>query len=195
MTQRNTEQTIEWLRGQVESKSTAWKGYCLKLCREARGLPAVYPSALAAAQATPREDRVFNKRDLRRGMVAYFDDPNDGNPYGHIVTIAGRKRGTDEIVCFSNDVKGPGLVSRTNIVFFPRYWGDSFQFGATSLNGFDLLLPDRTAREPHAGPNFDKAIEALGDAIAYHEKRGHDAMVRALREDLAEVRETKKRFS
>lgn len=196
MTQRDTRETMEWLRGQHASGTRAWGSKCLQLQRTARNLPAVYPSALAAAHATPEADRVYDVNQLRRGMVVYFDDPHDGNPYAHVTSVAGRTRRDRSIILeWTNDAKNYGAVDLVRHTFFPAYWGDKFMFGATSLNGFDLILPDRTPGPLAQGDrNFDRAIDALEDAIADHSKKRHDALVRALKRELADMREIRKRF-
>jgi hypothetical protein len=68
-------------------------GMCLKVCRTARNIPAKHLTAREAQDATPEAFRVYKVEDLRKGMIAYFDDPDDGNRAGHIVTIVGRLRG------------------------------------------------------------------------------------------------------
>lgn len=205
-----------------------WKGLCLSLARQAPGLPAVYPSALAAAHATPEADRVYRVRDLRRGMVAYFDNPTDSNPYAHIVTVAGwegcplcfnGKAADDlehedphhtgqlaDLLVWTNDAARTGGVDLVHASFFPGTslgWGDPFLFGATSLNGYTLPGYGTPTQKPATlGEAFDQAIAQVRKAIRHHRRRqGEDptprraALIRALTVDLAEMKETRKRFS
>lgn len=165
-----------------------WKGLCLQLQRMARvNIPAVHASALGAALATPDEDRIYRVDDLRRGMVAYFDDPNDSNPFGHIVYVAGRfADGT--LMCWSNDVDPETNVGLVPFSFFQKFWGDGFMFGAISLNGWDLLgnngLPMAKPGLGHLGANYVNAIKGVKRAISHHRNTGNARLVRALQREL-----------
>lgn len=149
---RDFKQALQWYK---DHRTTAQVGFnpdnmCLKVCRTARGIPAVYPTAKMAQDATPRDHRITRVRDLRRGMVLYYDDPNDSNRAGHIVTMIGRVRGFDpdklsDILVVSNSVR-KGQLTTVRGDYFPRYWGDTFQFGATWLNGVELDVPSRGSR-------------------------------------------------
>ena len=191
---RSTDETAAFLRQQAQSGSTSWRAMCLKLQRMARGLPAVYPSALSAAIATPEEDRVYKEDNLRRGMVGFSDDPNDGNPYGHVYFIAGRSKKSGEIITWTNDARISGGVSMVQLGFYERKWGDKFQFGATSLNGYDFAEFNKPPKPKYGslGENFDEAIQRLRAAISYHDSKGHSRLVRMLRVDLRELRGTKR---
>lgn len=197
-------QAMAFLRHEHDTGSTAWKSKCLALQRTARGLPPVYPSALSAMHATPKNERVPHITDLRRGMVAYSDDPHDGNPYGHIYGIAGwrknKPRVPENLMTWSNDVIAgkPGAVGFVPITFYDRHWGDNFQFGATWLNGYNFADLDKApvpapGRET-IGSNLNHAIEDIRKAIRYHRRIGDKATVAALVVDLRELQETRRRF-
>lgn len=204
---RDTNATIQWYRGHETTAQLGYNpnGMCLKICREARGLPAVFPSALSAQQATPAAHRVEKVADITRGMVVYYDDPRDSNPFGHIVTVVGRVKGIrkdslSSLLVRTNSVKsGHVVVVRGD--YFPKHWGDEFQFGATWLNGQALDLPDRKKPDPEPEPplksarNLREAIEFLRKAIQYHEAAGNDRLVRALRRDVQAIRQTIRDFS
>lgn len=191
---RDTAETMAFLRGQAKSGSTSWGNLCLKLQRMARGLPAVYPSALAAQEATPKDKRIRELSKIKRGMVCYFDDPNDSNPYGHITAVAGVDKQTGELLHWTNDAKGYGTVALVRHSFFQTYWGDSFQFASTWLNGYDLDLPK--PKPPLAGGarNIHAAIKDLEKAAAVHRRKGHGRLVRALERDIARLKEILQRF-
>lgn len=189
-----------------------WKALCLSLTRQAAGTPAVAPSALAAAHMTPEAERVYKVRDLRRGMVAYFDDPGDSNPFAHVVTVAGWRNGTptddlDDLLVWSNDAARTGGVDLIRASFFPGTnpgWGDGFLFGAKSINGYDLpgYLSARPAPPATLGATFDQAIAGVRQAIRHHRRKQAEdptprraALIRALAEDLAQMKETRKKFS
>lgn len=194
----NTTESMTYLRGQASSGSIAWQGLCLKLQRVARGLPAVYPSALSAQQATPQDNRYASLPNIRRGMICYFDDPNDSNPYGHITGVAGRAN-DGELLHWSNDAAGPGRVSLVRHSFFERYWGDSFQFASDWLNGYELDLPDKKTKPAppleSTGDRIRHAIDDLQKARAYHQKKSHTKLAKALERDIAHLREVLKEFS
>lgn len=177
-----------------------WKALCLSLTRQAPGLPALHASAAAAAAATPGRYRVRDVRDLRRGMVAYFDDPTDDNKFGHSVTVAGWADSTPtddlaDLLTWTNDAKRPGGVDLVRASFFPDRWGDAFQFGATMLNGFDLPgYENGRQKVPSLGGALDRAISDVRRAMAEQRAKGHPRVVAALARDLAELRETRKQF-
>ncbi len=170
---RNSEEAAKFLRNQSTDPVKNWARMCLQLQRTARGVPAAAPSALSAALMTPKSERVKKVSDLRRGMVAYCDDPNDSNPFGHIFYVAGRDR-NGTILTWTNDAKGAGSVSIVPLSFYRTNWGDSFQFGATWLNGFDFS----DFNKPPVP--VEKDYEVLGDRYS-----------RVLN-DLIKIKETKK---
>lgn len=161
-------ETLDWYRDHQTTSQIGFNpdGMCLKVCRTARKIPARYLTAKEAQDATPEEHRVYNVRDLRKGMVLYFDDPNDSNRAGHIVTQIGRVRGfnphsLNDIIVETNSVKSGELV-RVRASYFSQYWGDSFKFGATMLNGVELDVPkpkakkkSRVERFNNGGPVYD----------------------------------------
>jgi hypothetical protein len=77
-----------------EQGRTNVQGFCLKICREAWGLPARYPSAIVAWRNTPAKHKFNDWRKAPIGAVHYYE----GGRFGHIV-IQSEKRmrvwGTD----------------------------------------------------------------------------------------------------
>lgn len=138
------EEDLEWYKTHTDTKQIGFNpdGMCLKLCRTSRGIEAKYRTAKEAQDATPKEHRFTKVRDLRRGMKLFFDDPNDSNTAGHIVTMVGRLKGhpvdqLDGILVATNSVvSGKIVVVRAS--YFGQYWGDSFQFGTDYLNGVEF---------------------------------------------------------
>lgn len=197
---RTTEEAAAFIKRQHLIESYAWKSMCLSLQRQARGLPAVYPSALSAANATPESERVHKVTDLRRGMVAYSDHPSDSNPFGHIYFVAGwrtkEKTDPENLNVWTN--LADGTVGIVPITFFLKNWGDPFQFGATWLNGYNFsefdAAPKPDEGRDHRLGNLQHGIEDVQRAIRFHEKRGHLALVAALRNDLAAMQETLAKF-
>lgn len=146
------QETLQWYR---DNKTTAEIGFdpagmCLKIARTAHGIGSMYESAKVAQDATPDEFRVYQVRDLRRAMVLYFDDPNDSNRFGHVVGMVGRVKDADfddlndVLVSTGSVVAGELVIVRAT--YFKEHWGDSFQFGATWLNGVELDIPSKLTR-------------------------------------------------
>ena len=193
---RNTPQAAAFLRYQHDH-NRQWPSLCLSLQRQARGLPGVYPSALSAALATPKSERVTKVSGLRRGMVAFSDDPNDSNPYGHIYFIVGwdgPKNDPDNCLVWTN-VAG-GDIEMVRLSYFRNNWGDNFQFGATWLNGYDFaeFNSKPKPRHPSLGENYMHAIDDVEKALAFHRNKGHKALAEALENDLMRMRKKLKRF-
>lgn len=198
MTQRNTAATLEWYPKHNTTAELGFNpnGMCMKICRTARNLGPMYPSALASQLATPLSKRITKLNDIKRGMVMYFDDPNDNNPFGHIVTVAGRAApvvsSLNDLIVWTNSVSS-GRVIRVRGDYFPKHWGDEFQFAATWLNGQDLLLPGGPLGGAR-GDGMRRAIREIRNLIAYHESKGHPRLVTALKRDLEELRQTLRDF-
>ena len=204
MAQRDTAATLKWYAGHTTTSSIGFNpnGMCLKVCRVARGIGSMYPSALAAQLATPKAKRVTKLNDIQPGMVMYFDDPKDSNPYGHIVTVESRTKvvdSLDDLITWTNNVVSGKLV-KVKASYFPSKWGDAFQFAATWLNGVDLLLPKAEQPLPlpdgpgllaqGRGPRLRHAIADIEAMIEYHKARGRTRFVTALQRDLAELKQT-----
>lgn len=201
MTTRTTDETAAWLKGQHDSGSSAWYEKCLMLQHDARNIPALYPSAFAAMVATPESERVYKVSDLRRGMVAYSDNPNDSNPFGHIYFIAGWKGSSrsdpNELMTWTNDALRHGGVDLVPITWYLTHWGVPFKFGATWLNGYDFSEFNKPAKPVHGtlGSNYEHAIADIEKAIVSHKKTHDDRIVNALNRDLARMKKHYKKFS
>jgi len=157
----------------------------------------MFPSAFSAMQATPGDHRFSSLPNVRRGMVAYWDDPNDSNPFGHITAVAGRAK-DGELLHWTNDAVALGRVSLVRHSFFKQFWGDSFVFASDWLNGQELDLPDLKRKPAHMGiggaPLIQEAVERLEKAAAYHRKKHHPRLVKALERDIAHLKRVLTRF-
>lgn len=174
----NNEETFEWLR-RAKAQNKKYPSLCLKLAREARRIPSMYPSALTAAKATPMSERVQRQDNWRRGMVAFFDAPSDSNPYGHIATLSDRKGGV--WYCYSN-VSG-GLVRVVPITLFTESWGDPVQFAATWLNGYDLDLPDKKPSKKPPRPK-SHVLQELQQDLKRAKDNNNDKRAKVLQRDI-----------
>lgn len=152
------QETMEWYR---ENNTTGEIGFdpdgmCQRVVRTARDIEPVYATAKKAQDATPKEHRFTRVRDLRKGMVVYFDDPNDSNTAGHVTTMIGRVKGFDEdslhdVLVKTNSVKSGELVVVRGD-YFEEHWGDKFQFGSDWVNGHVVEVFQRKPKqEPVAG--------------------------------------------
>ena len=189
---RKTPEVIAWYKDNYSypgSLSFNPNGMCLMICRTARGINSMYPSAKAAQDATPEQYRVRDISKIKRGMVMYFDDPRDSNPYGHIVTVVGRVKGEDRGSLSSLLVRTNSVVSNQIVVvradYFGRYWGDTYQFAATWLNG--QAFPEFEVKTPklpleNKGHQIKNAIQSLRSAANYHTQG--DRAARRLAEEL-----------
>lgn len=165
-------QALTWYKKNQTTEQIGFNpnGMCLKVCRVARNIPAMYPSAKVAQDATPDRYRVHEVRNLRKGMVLYFDTVGDDNPYGHVCTMIGRVKGFDwndlnDVLVETNSVKSGELVV-VRASYFKKYWNDDFKFGATWLNGYeiDYLQPqDPVKNFINSGPDYRLSI--LDNAI------------------------------
>ncbi len=185
---KTTDEAAEFIRYQVATDTDAWYRQCLVLQRTARGIPALAPTALAASYLVPESERVYNVDDWRRGMVGFCDDPNDANEAGHVFFICGRD---DErtVVTASNDVRAPGHVDYVPLEFYRERWGDTLQFAATWLNGYDFSefnKPPKPTRDyDTVGEWYLDFIDRL-KKVRHHKKQkpGTDRVVRLLTRDI-----------
>jgi hypothetical protein len=197
---RSTPATIDWYRN-----NEVWPGeigfdpdgMCMKICRTARGAPSRYPSALASQQATPLKYRVHKIIDIRAGMLGYFDDPHDSNPFGHVVTWVGRLPNTDHsklssLLCRTNAVKTNQIVVVRGD-YFQQHWGDEFQFAGTWISGapiteFNKEPAPKPKKKESKHHNIQHAIADLQDAERWNRKHGHKRIANALERDIASLR-------
>lgn len=175
-------------------------GMCQKICRTAPNIGPGFASAFAQMVGTPKADRVFRIRDVVPGMIGLFDDPNDDNPFGHVVTWTGRMPGADpdmlaSLLCRTNSVKSNQIVVVRGD-YFGRHWGDSFQFASKSINGVQLDLIGDDPKKPKPPPLLsERGLKRLHHVVDVYSSmiennRGNDRVVKALRRDRAEVLRT-----
>lgn len=205
MTQRTTPQMIEFYQTHRTTATLGFNpdGRCQQIVRTARNIGPGAPSALAAALATPREERVYEVARMRTGQVLYFDDPGDSNPFGHVVTIIGEdaKRAAEDIsrlLLETNSVHS-GQLTLVRGDYFKPHWGDAVQWAGKSINGVLLDLPNvKKPKPPVMKPGRVKRLEhwidVLDELITEARAEGQTRYVRALRRDKRALRETIDRF-
>lgn len=174
----NWRETLDWFKSHRTKELIGFDpdGMCLKIQRTARNIPARYLTARDSMLATPGEHRVHEVRDLRRGMVAYFADPRDDNPFDHITGMIGRVKGFnpdslhDTLHVTNSVVPNELVVVRGS--YFEEHWGDDFKFGATWLNGYALDVPTqgvakfdgtKVERFHHTAPEYNLRLLARAD--------------------------------
>ena len=183
-----TEETADWLKDVVHSGSTNWYRRCLSLQRQARGLPAVYPTAFSASQATPSEERIYDVDKWKRGMVGYSYDPRIPGTAGHIFFVLGRAK-DGEILTTTNDAKEAGAVDVVRLEFYGRAWGQKLQFASTWLNGYDFkdeTKPPKPVKSGNLGEQYEQLRDDLQKVLVRKRKKlgnSHE-LVKALQRDV-----------
>lgn len=189
---RSTARTAQWLHDQRVADHRFYR-ICLILQREARGIPSLYPTAYAASQGTPRDERVQHIARLRRGMVGFT---KGSAPEGHIMFILGRRKGfadddPDGVLTESNDVVAghQGRIGIVPLSFYRAQWGHHFQFGATYLNGYDFrdFNTAPKPRHPTLGANYLHAIQDMKKVVAAHAGDKDQTLEDSLRRALAHM--------
>lgn len=192
----NTKEALHFLHVEDVQNDSSWYRKCLSLQRQARGLPAVYPTAMSAALATPESERVYKKEDLRRGMVAYCYNPDIPGTAGHIFAInGGRKSGG--LLTTTNDAEAAGYVSVVPFEFYERVWGHKFQFGATCLNGYDFSDFNKAPEPIHQGTlgeRYEKAIDDLQRIERKKRNNGLDKLADAIHRDIVRMQRKLERW-
>lgn len=188
---RNTEQAAAFLKDEVISGSHEWERLCLKLQRTARGIPAMYPTALSASMSIPKSERIYNIDDARRGMVGFSYDPRIPGTAGHIFAFTGRHKGV--MITSTNDAKEPGAVDYVPFNFYKEQWGQTFQFAATWLNGYDFSDFNKPPEPVHTGSLGEQYAESMRilEKVYYQKRRKfgpENALVLALKRDLNKMK-------
>lgn len=113
---RGIVEAIRWSRRQIVDRTQSWKGLCQSHCRQAYGLDAWAPSAIAAWRATPKKYRHTGGRpeDAPRGALLYYDI----GIHGHVAIATGIKTHDK---CLSNDYVRQGWIDYTPRHF--KRWG------------------------------------------------------------------------
>ncbi len=196
---RSGEEAAEYLLNEVESERADWYRKCLMVQRIARGLPAVFPTALSASNATPKSERVYDPADFRRGMVLFSYNPNIPGTAGHISFINGRDSRGRIITC-TNDAYQPGVMDYVPMEFYKDSWGQTIQFAATWLNGYDFKDFNAKPKPVWGGGLGDQYREALTLLLEVLQRKkdkfGPDApIVKALERDVERMRRKIARFN
>lgn len=210
-TQRDTREVLKWYEDHPTKSKIGFDpdGMCMKVCRTARNIGPGAPSALASQKMTPKEYRVYDVAKIKTGDVLYFDDPVDGNPYGHIVTAVGRAKGFDlddlgGIIVKTNSVKADSLVA-VRAPYFQIHWSDQFQFAGRWLNGepfYDLTQKPKPKPKPEPKTpkerrlirlnvmmdGYHDNLDLLDKVIQNQQKKGDVRVVQALLRDRRRLR-------
>jgi hypothetical protein len=187
-----TAQAIAFLKQKRDTNAT-YPSLCMRLAREARGFTyGIYPSALSCMLATPKKYRVTDPKKVKVGMVGFFVDPDDANPFEHIATCVGiDKRG---LPIWGGNVAG-GLVRFVSHEFFERNWGDKFNFAASSLGTHVIPdLQDTGKPEVQKGKRLKKIIRELEKVERAQRKLGRNHIANRVAEDIKSLKATLKKI-
>lgn len=102
---RDVDEVMKWARDQIKHPTQDWDHLCLSFCRQAYGVPAFAPSAIAAWGLIPRRQKHAGGKPSQapRGAMLYFA----GGKYGHVMLAAGKKTNDKAI---SNDYMRKGKI-------------------------------------------------------------------------------------
>lgn len=193
----DTGETIDFVRHQRAIDSDDWYRRCLSLQRQARGLSAVYPTALSAMFATPKSERVTALKDWRRGMVGYSYDPRIPGTAGHIFTVLQDGNKFADPITGTNDAREAGHVDYVRLSFYKGQWGQNVTFAATWLNGYDFAdfnKPPEPVHKGTLGERYAKAIEELEKIERQKRNKGWTKVADALLRDIARMNRKLERF-
>ncbi len=195
----STPETMDFLKA-AHAGPLIYERLCLRLARMARGIDSKYDTALTAQKLTPESHRI-KWADVRKGHIAYFDNPGDSNTAGHVATCAGRTQDGRKL-WWTNDAKRRGGVDivadpSTETSWFGAHWGSPFVYGADWVNGvaFQVGHDDPPKPEPpeHELNELVKdAVKHLRKAAANAKDNGHPKRAEAL---LRDVERLKKRYN
>lgn len=130
---RTVQEVMAHSRRQIAHPDQDWKGMCQSHVRQAYGVPAWAPSAIAAWRRIPSEFKHRgNPKDAPRGAALYYE----GGKYGHVAIAAGIKTNDK---CLSND-----YVRQGEIDYAPRdfkRWGLKY-LGWSNWTPYGILSVD-----------------------------------------------------
>ena len=124
-----TKQMWLWMK----TKRSGVQGYCLKICREAWGLPAQDPSAIEEWESIRPSRKFTNWRDAPIGAPHFWS----GGKYGHVGLQANKKG-----YILSTDAPKGDLIGRVRIGWFRKHWGYKYLGWTTELQGKKLPLKE-----------------------------------------------------
>ena len=182
-------QAVAFYKKQRDTGSKSWKGLCMKLARSAYGFDTgIYPSALACMVATPKKYRVTALKDVKVGMLGFFVDPDDDNPFEHIAACVGHNK--EGLPIWGTNL-ADGSVAFVGHDFFELHWGDKFNFAASSLGTFVIdELQKEEKPERVKAKRIRKVIRELVKAQKAQRKQGHVRIADRLAKDIADLRKT-----
>ena len=105
------------------------KGFCLKICRQAWGIRAKYPSAISSWNNTPKKNKFTDPMTAPIGATHFWK----GGKFGH-VAIAADKPG----YVWSTDLPIKDKIGRIYYTDVDKKWGYKYLGWTNKLNGVDL---------------------------------------------------------
>lgn len=158
------------MRALAESGKTGVKGWCLKTCRTAWGLPGGVASAIEAWKKIPADKKFTDPKLAPIGAPHFWEI----GKFGHIALQAeevGKVWGTDS--------PETDKVGKVDIAWFAKHWKAKYLGWSLHLNGVDLqaatmpkaglkasLLGVKTDSKPAKNPvEYDHAAAAKGGGV------------------------------
>lgn len=113
---RTVSDVMKFGRSQITNPTQSWNGLCQSFCRQAYGVPAWAPSAIAAWNKIPASQKHVGGKPSQapRGALLYYS----GGKFGHVAIASGVKTHDK---CLSNDYIRQGKIDYAPRTF-PR-WG------------------------------------------------------------------------
>lgn len=184
----------------LPESDTRWGAMCEGLQRSAHGFEAAFASAFAHEIATPKSERL-DPREAPISSFIFVDDPNDSNPYGHVVGKwgDGGSGKLEDIPVATNDVADNkadydyGNVTVVRLGWFPQHWGDRVQFATLWCGGDEIpSYTPQTGKEDTARwvktaiVRAEAVVELMRKARQDNDQKIHPAHERAIQREIDE---------
>jgi len=184
-----------------------WKAKCEALQRsghEAASPPGshdfdpAFMSAFAHMIATPKSERI-DPREAPISAFIFVDDPNDSNPFGHVVGKWDHAKVLEEIPVVTNDVSDneagydAGNVTVVPLGWFPPHWGDAIQFATLWFGAHEIptvVSPKQDTAKwiEQSIVRAEGVVELMKKALRDNDGKQHPRHERAIQREIADQR-------
>lgn len=125
-------QALAVMKAHRMHKTKGFKGWCLKTCRQAWGLPGGIPSAKKAWEGVPAKYRHYDPDSAPVGAPHFWVSPT----FGHVALQSDRKG-----YIYSTDAPQSDYVGEVPLTWISRHWKRQRYVGwASQFQGVDLDL-------------------------------------------------------
>lgn len=181
---------LDFLQQQHDKPSQDWEGWCLKLVREAYGIPPLCRSAWAAWLIVDDADRHEGGKpsDAPVGAALFY---KGSGPFGHIM-VAAHPLPDGTPAAWSNDLpeSAPvGTVNKISRTLPTTAWGQRFVGWSSEVNGYELDVRGNRVPRPKGTPYvvLERSRNRLRAAAIKADERGEKVDAAALREEAARL--------